>query len=154
MLSKFVASNLLPQKKSWYISMFIIIIRHLFSFYVFFYIQQAFLFFICWEIFVPFSTILSLFFFFFFRKILTSFTIFFCSLSLLFWQCLASKSLHIFIYVKKNYKKLSEELKMLQVNMTMIYIILKISVLLQITKILKHFLRSIIHFNKIKNLTI
>ena len=37
-----------------------------------------------------------------------------------------------------------EDIKMLQLSFIMIYIIHKISVLLKITRILKHFLRSII----------
>ena len=43
-------------------------------------------------------------------------------------------------------KKLLEDIKMLQVNFSMIYIIHKILVLLKITRILKRFLRSIIDF--------
>ena len=41
------------------------------------------------------------------------------------------------------YKKLLEDIKMLQVNLIIIYIIHKLSVLLKITRILKCFLRTI-----------
>ena len=43
-------------------------------------------------------------------------------------------------------KRLLENIKMLQVNFIIIYIIHKILVLLKITRILKRFLRSIIGF--------
>ena len=52
----------------------------------------------------------------------------------------------------KNFNKiLLEDIKMLQVNFIIIYIIHKILVLLKITRILKHFLRSIIDFYFFKN---
>ena len=51
----------------------IIILKRFFSFFnIYFYTEQAFVFHF-WEIFITFTTILSLFFLFFFRKILISF---------------------------------------------------------------------------------
>ena len=57
----------------------------------------------------------------------------------------------MFIYVKRVIKKLIEDIKMLQVNFIMIYIIHKIFLLLKITRILKHFLSNIIDFYFLKN---
>ena len=98
------------------------------------------------------------FFFFFLRKTLISLTsFFFGSLSLLFWSYLVDESLdifylcNIFTYVKRNLKKLLEDVKMLQVTFTMIYIIHKISVLPKITRISKCFLKSTIDFYFSKN---
>ena len=50
-------------------------------------------------------------------------------------------------------KKLLEDMKMLQVNFVMIYIIYKILVLHKITRVLQPFLRNIIDLQKVfKNL--
>ena len=48
-------------------------------------------------------------------------------------------------------EKLFDEIKMLQVNFIVIYIIHEMLVLLKITRILKRFLRSIIDFYFLKN---
>ena len=56
-------------------------------------------------------------------------------------------NLEIFLHMlKKVLKKLFEDIKDIKVNFIMICLIHKILVLLKITRILKHFLRSIIEF--------
>ena len=56
-------------------------------------------------------------------------------------------NLEIFLHMlKKSFKKLFEDIKDIKVNFTMICLIHKILVLLKITSILKHILRSIIEF--------
>ena len=54
------------------------------------------------------------------------------------------------MYVKKYLKKLLEDMKILQVNFIMIFIIHEISILLKIIRTLKRFLRSIIEFYFLK----
>ena len=61
-------------------------------------------------------------------------------------------NLEIFLHMlKKVLKKLFEDIKDIKFNFIMICLIHKILVLLKITRILKHFLRSIIEFYFLKD---
>ena len=141
-------SYILPYKEAKFSKLryfLIIIIKCFFSFYYIFFNTQSVCFFIFCEIFVTFTTILSLFFLFFFRMILIFFTSFFFLVFIYFLDNIQLIMFYKILYIRKKiiltkmikriYEKIDllEDLRLslLNFSLAMIYIIHKILVLLK-----------------------
>ena len=119
-----------------------IIIRPLFSFYIFFYTLTfyAFVFYLLRFFCIFHDHIVAFFFFSSLERIWYLCCLFIILIAFSWW------TLDIVTYTKNLIKKLLEGIKMLKVNFVMTWIIYKVLMLLKITRILKCFLRSIIDF--------